>query len=228
MLTVRKRVTLATNLIHRFDDPQVIDREMRFLRPFWEFIQTRQKLNRQRYWKARQKDLFTGISKKPVRQTPLIWLPHRDVICSALDDPNGQKRAIGIGLLRGLDIVIFNFSTLLSRSHYALGIQDPESFQLVTSEPEEDGSYQCLRSTLHRRSAENNEEYKIITTRFILPDQEEIKIEKDFSRSTIDPDVLLRVTADRSGRERGPYLLEYRGRQSELNQRTGRLKVSRL
>lgn len=228
MLTVRKRVIIATESLQRFDDPQVIDREMRFIRPFWEFLQTRQKLNQQRYWDARKKDLFAGVEKNPIRRSPLVWLPERSVLCAALDRLDDRTRAEGIGLLRGLDIVIFNFSTLLSRSHHSLGLDEPESFHLVTTEPKTQGHYQFLRATLHKKSAENQQEYKIITTRLILPDLEEIIIEKDFSKNSTNPDVHIRVTADRSGRQRGEYQLEFRGRQSELNQRSGLLKTTRL
>jgi hypothetical protein len=67
MLTVRKRVTRATESIQQFDDPAVIDREMRFLRPFWEFIQTRQKVNKKRYCTKR---LLSGCLTGPRSAMP--------------------------------------------------------------------------------------------------------------------------------------------------------------
>ncbi len=228
MLTVRKRVTLATASIQQFDDPAVIDREMRFLRPFWEFIQTRQKLNRNRYWEARQRDLFSAQEALMMNKTPLVWLPDRPAVCNALEVADDRERLIIISLLRGIEIVIFNFTTLLSRSRHTLGIEDPESFQIVTTESHPIDGYRLLRSTIKRTSPENGEEYKVITTRFILPNKEEIKIEKDFSQSLTDPQVEIRLTADRSGRQRGSHYLEYLGRQSELNQRSGRLMTTRL
>jgi len=228
MLVVRKRVTRATESIQQFDDPAIIDREMRFLRPFWEFLQTRQKLNRQRFWDARKEDLFVGLNEPIFRKTPLLWLPERGPLCQTLSNPDDRKSAAAITLLRGVEIVLYNFSTLLSRSHRTLGIDDPNSFQLVTQESDGNESYRLLRATLKRKSAETSDLYRIITTRLILPDQEEIKIEKDFSGNPIDPDVQIRITADRSGRQRGPFSLQYRGRQSELNQRSGRIKIVRL
>jgi|GEM_PF-1980341 len=228
MLTVRKRVTRATESIQQFDDPAVIDREMRFLRPFWEFIQTRQKVNKKRYWETRQRDLFLDNETPILHKTPLVWLPDRSALCNALETAEDRERLIMIALLRGIEIVIFNFTTLLSRSRFTLGIEDPDSFQIVTTESQPGESYRLMRATMKRTSPENGEAYKVITTRFILPNKEEVKIEKDYSRSLIDPQVEIRITADRSGRTRGSHYLEYRGHQSELNQRTGRLMTTRL
>ena len=227
MLMVRKRVTHATATINQFDDPDVIDREMRFLRPFWEFIAARQKLNLQRFWESRRKDAFASVKSPIYRVTPLVWIPDRSAVCEAMQTAEDREQKAICAILRGIDIVLYNFNTLLSRSRYSLGIEDPESFQIVTKEAGDIGSYRILRHTV-KRTAETGEEYRIITTRFVLPDDEEIKIEKDYSQSPIDPEVEIRLWIDQTAKKRGEKFFEYQGLQSQLNQRTGRLKTLRM
>ena len=227
MQTVRQRVTHATELIDASDEPEIIDREMRYIRPFWEFFAARQKLNQLRFWESCAKKLKVRCDNLLIRKTPLVWLPGRQFVAEATGNMDDAKRAALLTILRGIDIALFNFNTLMARCRFILGIEDPESFQIVTQEKDDIGSYRLMRSTFKREGADGVE-YKIITCRFIMPDGEEIKIEKDYSVSRTDPLLHIRLLKAGPAVTREDLKLEFDGGQSQLNQRFGRLRTSRL
>lgn len=216
--TVRRRTTRATDLIARSDAPDVIDREMRYIRPFWEFYSARRRINSQRYWERTRRELFGDTTETPFHRTPLVWLPRCDVVVSNGDYPEGHARRRMLNLLSGLDGAIFNFIGLMGRMRHTLGFGDQESFHVETTEEGEHG-YQLLYRILARSGQGGG--YRILTCQFQLPNGEYVKIEKDYSRGRSDVSVSIRL----HGRTqlRG---LRFDGTQAELRKhRGGELRI---
>lgn len=220
---VQKRVNRATDLISSADDPEIIDREMRFIRPFWDFATTRRTLNSSRYWAKLQTDLFRS-DDSPVRKTPLMWCPDRTAACQAATQLDQRSEPLLIQLLFGVDLVIFNFTRLLGRMKNTFGIEDPESFEITTCEANQACGYVFRNRCIIRRS-DNGSTYRILTSLFGQPDGEEIKIEKDYSQNLTDPQMELRVQLHSSDAGPRSIVLQYAGRHSEMKRRTGVIRV---
>ncbi|MBC7815973.1 MAG: hypothetical protein IAG10_03635 [Planctomycetaceae bacterium] len=219
---VQKRVNRATDLIGSADDLEIIDREMRFIRPFWDFATARRALNSSRYWTRLQAELFRGDC--PIRKSPLMWIPDRATLCRAAQQLDQRTTPLLINLLFGMDLVIFNFTRLLGRMKYSFGIDDPESFEIRTSEADQRRGYVFRNRCIIRRAADGST-YRVLTSLFAQPDGEEIKIEKDYSRDLSDPQMELRVQHN-SGSD-GPRLpiLQYVGSHSEMKHRSGIVRL---
>lgn len=219
---VQRRVNRATELLGQSDDPDVIDREMRFLRPFWDFASSRRTLNSTRYWNRLRDDLFPN--ECPIRKTPLMWIPDRVALCLAAQRLDEQSKPKLIQLLFGMDLVIFNFVRLLGRMKYSFGIDDPESFQFRTRDTDDGRGYTFRNHCIVRRSTDGST-YRILTSRFALPDGEEIKIEKDYSVSLTDPQMELRVQPPSCAVGGQTPILQYSGRHSDIKRRCGNIHV---
>lgn len=220
---VQKRVSRATDLISSADDPEIIDREMRFIRPFWDFATTRRTLNSSRYWAKLQTDLFRSHDN-PVRKTALMWCPDRTAVCQAAGQLDQRSEPQLIQLLFGVDLVIFNFTRLLGRMKNTFGIEDPESFEITTREAHQGRGYVFRNRCIIRRSASGST-YRILTSLFGQPDGEEIKIEKDYSQSLTDPEMELRVQQHSNDAGRRSHVLQYAGSHSEMKRRSGVIRV---
>lgn len=219
MTMAQRRVDRASNLIAASDDPEIIDREMRYIRPFWEFYTARRKFNNTRFWENRSRDVFRGYDEETFRKTPLVWLPTREAMCTAAESGDEPSRMMIVNVLRGMDVVLFNFLTLLSRMKNLLGIDDPQSFQITAIEKQSDG-YQLMRRTVQRESA-GGESIRIVTCRFRLPGGEELKIEKDLPDGLGDPLVTIRMHNTERADSRDRRLLQYLGTQRQLSSRLG-------
>jgi hypothetical protein len=153
-----------------------------------------------------------------------MWCPDRAAFCRTalqLDEP--AKPSL-IQMLFGVDLVIFNFTRLLGRMKYSFGIDDPESFEITTREAGQDRGY-VFRHRCMIRSAANGTTYRVLTSLFSQPDGEEIKIEKDYSRDLIDPQMELRLQHNSGGQQQRPSVLQYEGTHSEMKRRTGVVRV---
>lgn len=218
---VLKRVHHGIDLIGQLEDPEIIQREMRFIRPFWEFFRARQKLNEKAFWLARKRDLFADYQDSYFNKTDLLALPTRGAICHACEQADETQRKQILNIVRGTEIVLFNFLTLCSRCKYVLGIEDDQAFHLTTSESE--GAGYTLSWNVLKRPASDDQHYRIITLKFLLPDGEAVRIEKDYSEDNVNPQLTIRFQKDK--REPGERLeiFEYTGMQSELKNLRGRL-----
>lgn len=224
---VKSRVEQATRRIDQSDDPAILDREMRFIRPFWECFTARQRLNQSRYWESLQVRIATPTAPAELYvKTPLVWYPRRRPLWTALQNESLQNRAPIYNLLRGLEIVLFNFTTLLGRAQHVLGLDDPDSFEIQTRESD-GGSYYAARRILKRTDPAGNE-YRIVTCRFRLPNADECKIEKDYSDNRSNPVVILRLTSATSARGGDERQITFEGTQAQLNRHDGKLSLQRL
>lgn len=219
--TVKRRVDRASQLLAATDDPAVIDREIRYIRPFWEMYQARRRFNHSRFWERKEATLFDGISPPHFVKTALIWLPRREALCQVMAASGNAHQGEILTLLRGIDIVLFQLFVLLGRLRFTLGIESEDAFRIVTRE-RRGGQYQLMQRRLVNESADGSA-YRILTCRFALPDGEEIKIEKDYSEGAADPLVSIRFDLTR-GSER-QWQLQYDGRQSDLKRQSGRLSA---
>lgn len=219
---VQKRVNRATDLLDQSDDPEIIDREMRFIRPFWDFVTARRTLNSMRYWARLQTDLFHEDC--PIHKTPLMWLPDRLSLCQAASRLDQESAARMIQLLFGVDLVIFNFTRLLGRMKFSFGINDPESFEIRTKETGEHHGYTFRHRCIIRRAPDGST-FRVITSLFAQPDGEELKIEKDYSCNLVDPQMELRIQTNAVPNGQRLPALQYVGSHSEMKQQRGRVRV---
>lgn len=190
MRAARERVYRATDLISSFDDVEVIDREMRYIRPFWEFINARQRLGHAKVWQG-----VPGVDSNRnqiqiYRKTALAWLPERQSFCDAfVREPSELSTRRILRLLRGSDLVIYNFIRLLARMRFTFGVEDSDNFTISTKE-KNGGNYRIQLRRL-RREAKNGEFYSVTTCQFMMADGEAIKIERDTSKNAVNPHVSL-------------------------------------
>lgn len=219
---VQKRVNRATDLLDQSDDPEIIDREMRFIRPFWDFVTARRTLNSTRYWTRLQTDLFREDC--PIRKTPLMWLPDRPTLCKTASSLDQESAARLIQLLFGIDLVIFNFTRLLGRMKFSFGIDDPESFEIRTKEAGESRGHTFRHRCIIRRAPDGST-FRFVTSLFSQPDGEEFKIEKDYSRNLVDPQMELRVQRNAATSGQRLPILQYVGSHSEMKRQSGQVRV---
>ena len=190
MRAARERVNRATELISTFDDAEVIDREMRYVRPFWEFFNARKRLGHAAVWQRLLRSDESNKLPQTYRKTALAWLPEREsfsevIVC----EPSEQSTRRMIRLLRGSDLVIYNFIRLLARMRFTFGVEDSDNFTISTKE-KNGGNYRIQLRRL-KREAKNGEFYSVTTCQFIMPDGEAIKIERDTSKNAVNPHVSL-------------------------------------
>lgn len=222
---VQKRVNRASDLLGQSDDPEIIDREMRFIRPFWDFATARRSLNSTRYWSRLQSELFAG--ECPIRKTALMWVPDQAALCQAASRLDQRTNAQLIQLLFGIDLVTFNFTRLLGRMKHCFGIDDSESFEIRTMERDGNRGFQFRHRCIIRRGADDST-YRVVTSFFAQPDGEEFKIEKDYSQSLIDPQMEFRVQQKNHDHGQQAPVLQYLGRHSEMKRRTGLVRVRQI
>ncbi len=208
MRIVRARTTRASDLIAETDDPEIVEREFRYVRPFWEFYVHRTKVNAGRFWNRVGQEAFPDAPLPWVHKNPLAWLPRRSSLAAVTADPAPRVRRLLVRMLNGLDGAVFNFVGLTGRMRHTLGLGDDESFHLVTTEPGGDGFQ--LQYRLLSRSSPGGRSYRIITCQFELPTGERLKIERDYSEPG-DVGVSVRLSAGATGSGIG-----FDGRAAEL------------
>lgn len=103
-------------------------------------------------------------------------------------------------------------------------IEDPESFEITTREEGKDRGY-LFRNRCIIRCAADGVTFRVLTSLFGLPDGEEIKIEKDYSRDLTDPQMELRLQHNPSGEGQRLPSLQYLGTHSEMKRRVGVVRV---
>ena len=215
--TVRRRVAHASDLIARTDDAEIIDREMRYVSPFWAFCTARQRINNSRYWKGFANVVLPNTSESVVNQTQLVWMPRRELLCESGPYYTADAAHRIVKMMFGVDLVLYNFMRLISRMRSTLGIESGESFQISTAEPGGFAYVLQWRSLL--RKLENGSTTRMITCRFRQPDNEEIKIEKDMSTHLRNPWVT--ISLHRNGDASLNHRLVFEGSMEELKSGDG-------
>lgn len=220
MKHARSRVNRASRLIASSDDPDVIDREMRLIRPFWEFLHARKTFNQTAFWKRFQSSLGAPQTTLLYRKNDLAWLPEREPLCDALATQRDQSLRM-IRLLRGVDLIVSNFIRLIARMRFSVGIDSSDRFILKTQETGSPAYTLQLRRL--ERETPDGKSYLVTTCQLIQPDGEAIKIERDSSESVLNPFVSITLhNASIAGERR----ILWDGVNDDLKQgKKGRLQV---
>ncbi|MBD3674908.1 MAG: hypothetical protein HUJ26_15430 [Planctomycetaceae bacterium] len=218
--TIRGRSERACRIIHETSDPDIIESEMRFLRPYRSYIRATHDLQKWHHW---SRELTGELSTDLLRITPLVWLPKRDVFCELVEKNQGSIDETVCRMMRSLDDVLFNFFILMARCRSILGIEDSERFQLITKRHDMKEGYTLA---LHAQGVHNQQRQRyLITVNYTLHDGETVRIKKDYTHDLANPSVVIRLTTSPRTRKLLGSSLEYRGQQSDLDTCHGSLRI---
>ena len=231
VLTLQQRVVQASNLIRISDDPGVLDREVRFIRPFWDFVISRQTLNSTQYWEDCGRKLLGSPSYDLVRVTPLSWLPQRHLLIESLLKHGDAARPTIHDLLLHVEGVVFNFVELMSRCSFLLNIPDSGSFELETWKRDRPEGYRLsLEADRHDVADESGRRRLVgettgVTVAFVLPEGEAIRVKRNFADDPTNPQIHLRMHVASGQQRPDDRVLTLTGTLREFHNGQGQLDI---
>jgi len=207
VLTLQQRVGEASNLIRISDDPGELDREIRFIKPFWDFVIHRQILNSTQYWESCGQTLLGETSFDLIRVTPLSWMPNRRMLVGSLLEHGDKVQPTIHDLLQHVEGVVFNFVELMSRCSFLLKIPDAGSFELETWKKNRPEGYRLALEAERRDVTDQSGRLRLVgettgvTVAFVLPEGEAIRIDRNYLEDPTNPRIHVRMLVQ-SGQQR--------------------------
>jgi hypothetical protein len=231
VLKLQERVAQASNLIRISDDPGVLDREVHFIKPFWDFVISRQTLNSTEYWEDCSRTLLGKTSYDLVRVTPLCWLPQRRLLIDSLLKQGDGAQPVIHDLLQHVEGAVFNFVELMSRCSFLLDIQDAASFELETWKKKRPEGYRLSLSEERQDMPDESGRLRLVghttavTVAFVLPEGEAIRVDRSYVEDPTNPRIHVRMHVE-SGRQRpGDRVLTLTGTLKEIRDGRGLVDV---
>lgn len=231
VLTLQQRVVQASNTIRLSDDPGVLESELQFINPFWDFVSSRQSLNSTEYWEDCSQTLLGDVSYDLIRVTPLAWLPQRRMLIDALQHEDQTILTTIHDLLYHVEGVVFNFVQLMSRCSFLLKIDNAGAFEIETWKSNRPEGYRLSRMSDRQNVADASGKLKLIgnttgvTVAFVMPEGEAVRVERDYSQDPTNPQMRLRMLVESGQQRPDDRILTLTGTLREIQNGQGRVDV---
>lgn len=232
VLTLQSRVVQASNMIRISDDPGVLERELQFINPFWDFVSSRQSLNSTEYWDRCSRTLLGEVSYDLIRVTPLAWMPQRRLLIDTLRNQDNESVQSTIhDLLQHVEGVVYNFVQLMSRCSFLLKIDNAGAFEIETWKTDRPEGYRLSRVSDRQNVTDDSGKLKLIgnttgvTIAFVMPEGEAIRVERDYTLDPANPHIRLRMLVESGQQRSDDRILTLTGTLREIQNDRGRVAV---